>query len=303
MSLRPVTSTQLAQPTMEGAGVKLHRAFGFQNPEQFDPFLLFDDFRNDRPEDFKAGFPWHPHRGIETITYVLDGTVEHGDSLGNQGTLGPGSVQWMTAGSGILHQEMPQGNERGQMHGFQLWANLPGALKMTSPRYQDIQGSDIPEVIDDDGTRVKIVIGNFWGKSGPVDGIAADPQYLDISIPAGVRKTLPVDTYRHAFAYVFEGTCQFRDASKPSGVLVEKEVAGEEVNIRDQSGNRTLVQFGTGSEITVQVGDKGVRFLLISGAPIQEPIAWHGPIVMNTREEIVQAMSDLKNDTFIKAQH
>lgn len=303
MSLRPVTSTQLAQPTMEGAGVKLHRAFGFQNPEQFDPFLLFDDFRNDRPEDFKAGFPWHPHRGIETITYVLDGTVEHGDSLGNQGTLGPGSVQWMTAGSGILHQEMPQGNERGQMHGFQLWANLPGALKMTSPRYQDIQGSDIPEVIDDDGTRVKIVIGNFWGKSGPVDGIAADPQYLDISIPAGVRKTLPVDTYRHAFAYVFEGTCQFRDASKPSGVLVEKEVAGEEVNIRDQSGNRTLVQFGTGSEITVQAGDKGVRFLLISGAPIQEPIAWHGPIVMNTREEIVQAMSDLKNDTFIKAQH
>ena len=211
MSIRPVTSTQLAQPTMEGAGVKLHRAFGFQNPDQFDPFLLFDDFRNDRPEDFQAGFPWHPHRGIETITYVLDGTVEHGDSLGNQGTLGAGSVQWMTAGSGILHQEMPKGNAQGKMHGFQLWANLPGSLKMTVPRYQDIAGKDITEVIDDDGSKIKIIIGSFRGKAGPVDGIAADPQYLDIFIPAGIRKTLPVDTYRSAFAYVFEGAAQFRD--------------------------------------------------------------------------------------------
>jgi len=303
MSLRPITSTQLATPTLEGAGVKLHRAFGFQNPDQFDPFLLFDDFRNDQPEDFQAGFPWHPHRGIETITYVLDGTVEHGDSLGNQGTLGAGSVQWMTAGSGILHQEMPKGNARGQMHGFQLWANLPGALKMTAPRYQDIQGSEIPVITEDDGTCVKVIIGSFWGLQGPVDGIAADPQYLDITIPAGVRKTLPVDTYRKAFAYVFEGAAQFRDASTPAGVLVEKELAGQEVNIRDQSGNRTLVQFGSGSEITVQAGDTGVRFLLISGAPIQEPIAWHGPIVMNTQEEIKQAITDLKNDTFIKARH
>ena len=303
MSIRPVTSTQLAQPTMEGAGVKLHRAFGFQNPDQFDPFLLFDDFRNDRPEDFQAGFPWHPHRGIETITYVLDGTVEHGDSLGNQGTLGAGSVQWMTAGSGILHQEMPKGNAQGKMHGFQLWANLPSSLKMTAPRYQDIAGKDITEVIDDDGSKIKIIIGSFRGKAGPVDGIAADPQYLDIFIPAGIRKTLPVDTYRSAFAYVFEGAAQFRDASDPAGVLIEKELGGQEVNIRDQSGNRTLVQFGTGSEITVQAGDEGVRFLLISGAPLQEPIAWHGPIVMNTREEIMQAMSDLKNDTFIKPAH
>ena len=303
MSIRPVLSTQHAQPTMEGAGVKLHRAFGFHNPEQFDPFLLFDDFRNDRPEDFQAGFPWHPHRGIETITYVLNGSVEHGDSLGNEGTLGPGAVQWMTAGSGILHQEMPKGDQQGQMHGFQLWANLPASLKMTAPRYQDIQGADIPEVIDDDGTRVKVIIGNFWGKSGPVDGIAADPQYLDITIPSGVRKTLPVDTYRRAFAYVFEGSGQFRDVSAPAGVLVEKELAGQEVNIRDQSGNRTLVHFGTGSEITVQAGEQGLRFLLVSGAPIQEPVAWHGPIVMNTREEIMQAMSDLKNDTFIKTSH
>ena len=288
---------------MEGAGVKLHRAFGFQNPDQFDPFLLFDDFRNDRPEDFQAGFPWHPHRGIETITYVLDGTVEHGDSLGNQGTLGAGSVQWMTAGSGILHQEMPKGNSQGQMHGFQLWANLPASLKMTAPRYQDIQGQDITEVIDDDGVKVKIIIGKFWGKTGPVDGIAADPQYLDITIPAGVRKTLPIDTYRSAFAYVFEGFAQFRNASDAAGVLVEKEIDGQEVNIRDQSGNRTLVQFGTGSEITVQAGEQGVRFLLVSGAPIKEPVAWHGPIVMNTREEIMQAMSDLKNDSFIKPSH
>ncbi len=303
MSLRPVISSQFAKPTMEGAGVKLHRAFGFHNPEQFDPFLLFDDFRNDRPEDYQAGFPWHPHRGIETITYVLDGTVEHGDSLGNQGTLGSGSVQWMTAGSGILHQEMPKGNARGQMHGFQLWANLPSALKMTAPRYQDIQGNDIPVVTDDDGTQVKVIIGSFWGKQGPVDGIAADPQYLDITIPAGVRKTLPVDTYRQAFAYIFDGSAQFRDASAPAGVLVEKELAGEEVNIRDQSGNRTLVQFGTGSEITVLAGENGVRFLLISGAPIQEPVAWHGPIVMNTQEEIIQAVNDLKNDTFIKPAH
>ncbi len=303
MSLRPVTSTQLAKPTMEGAGVKLHRAFGFHNPEQFDPFLLFDDFRNDHPEDFQAGFPWHPHRGIETITYVLDGTVDHGDSLGNQGTLGAGAVQWMTAGSGILHQEMPKGNARGQMHGFQLWANLPGALKMTAPRYQDIQGKDIPVVTDDDGTQVKVIIGSFWGKQGPVDGIAADPQYLDVTIPAGVRKTLPVDTYRQAFAYIFDGSAQFRDASAPEGVLVEKELAGEEVNIRDQSGNRTLVQFGAGSEINVLAGENGVRFLLISGAPIQEPVAWHGPIVMNTQEEIIQAVKDLKNDTFIKSAH
>ncbi len=300
MSIRPVVETTSAKATMEGAGVKLHRAFGFHEPSKYDPFLLFDDFRNDNPDDYAAGFPWHPHRGIETITYVLSGTVDHGDSLGNAGTLGAGSVQWMTAGSGILHQEMPKGNEQGQMHGFQLWANLPGALKMTAPRYQDIQGQDIPEIIDDDGTIVKIIIGDFWGKSGPVDGIAADPQYLDITIPAGVRKTLPIDTYRQAFAYVFEGAGQFVDASSPTGVLVEKDIDGQEVNIRDLSGDRTLVQFGTGDEITVQAGPAGLRFLLVSGAPIKEPVAWHGPIVMNTTEELRQAMSDLRNDTFIK---
>ena len=303
MSIRPVLSATPAQPTLEGAGVKLHRAFGFQDPEMLDPFLLFDDFRNERPEDFLRGFPWHPHRGIETITYVLNGSVEHGDSLGNTGTLGAGDVQWMTAGSGIMHQEMPHGNAAGQMHGFQLWANLPGALKMTAPRYQDVQGKDIPEIIDDDGTRVKVIVGDFWGKSGPVDGIAADPQYLDIFVPAGVRKTFPIDTYRRAFAYIFEGSGSFADASAPGGVLLEKEVMGQEVNIRDLSGNRTLVRFGTGDEVTVQAGDEGIRFLLVSGAPIQEPVAWHGPIVMNTRAELQQAMSDLRNGTFIKPAH
>jgi quercetin 2,3-dioxygenase len=303
MSIRPVMESRKAQPTLEGAGVHLHRAFGFQDPTELDPFLLFDDFRNDIPEHFLRGFPWHPHRGIETITYVLAGEVDHGDSLGNRGTLGAGDVQWMTAGSGILHQEMPRGNAKGQMHGFQLWANLPGSLKMTAPRYQDVKGKDISEVIDDDGTKVRVIVGEFWGKRGPVDGIAADPQYLDISVPPGVRKTFKVDTYRRAFAYVFAGSGAFADASQPTGVLLEKEVMGQEVNIRDMSGDRTLIRFGTGDEVTVQAGEQGVRFLLISGAPLQEPVAWHGPIVMNTREEIQQAMRDLRNGTFIKAAH
>ena len=300
MSFRPIASETLAQPTMEGAGVHLHRAFGFGDTTALDPFLLFDDFRNDDPAHYAKGFPWHPHRGIETITYVLEGEVEHGDSLGNQGVLGPGSVQWMTAGSGIMHQEMPRGNETGQMHGFQLWANLPSSLKMTAPRYQDIQGSDIPQVIDDDGASVKVITGSFWGQKGPVDGIASDPVYLDISVPPGVRKTLPVDTYAHAFAYIFAGSGTFRDASKPVGVKVEKEYAGEELIIRDMSGNRTLVTFDTGDEVTVQAGPDGMRFLLVSGRPLKEPVAWHGPIVMNTRQELMQAMADLQNGTFIR---
>ncbi len=303
MSLRPTLETRRATPTLEGAGVHLHRAFGFQDPSELDPFLLFDDFRNDIPEHFEKGFPWHPHRGIETITYVLEGTVEHSDSLGNTGTLGAGDVQWMTAGSGILHQEMPHGNKRGQMHGFQLWGNLPSDQKMTAPRYQDVTAADIPEVTDDDGTTVRVITGDFWGKTGPVDGIAADPQYLDVSVPAGVKKTFQIDTYRRAFAYVFQGAAAFADASAPAGVLLEKEVAGQEVNIRDLSGDRTLIRFGTGDEVTVQAGPEGVRFLLISGAPIDEPVAWHGPIVMNTQEELMQAMRDLRNGTFIQPAH
>lgn len=303
MSIRPVLEARHAVRTMEGAGVKLHRAFGFHDPSELDPFLLFDDFRNERPEDYLRGFPWHPHRGIETITYVLAGTVEHGDSLGNRGRLGAGDVQWMTAGSGILHQEMPQGNVQGQMHGFQLWANLPSQLKMTAPRYQDVKGKDIPEFLDDDGSVVKLVVGSFRGKTGPVDGIAADPQYLDVFVPAGVRKTLKVDTYRRAFAYVFEGSGAFADASGPEGVLLEKDVMGQEMQIRDLSGNRTLIRFGTGDEITVQAGEEGIRFLLISGAPIEEPVAWAGPIVMNTRAELDAAMRELRNGTFIRPAH
>ncbi len=300
MSIRPAIATAQAQATMEGAGVHLHRAFGFHEPEAHDPFLLFDDFSNDDPARYRAGFPWHPHRGIETITYVLAGEVEHGDSLGNRGSLGAGDVQWMTAGSGIVHQEMPSGDERGRMHGFQLWANLPSSLKMTAPRYQDVGGKDIPEVIDDDGTRVKIIVGEFWGQKGPVDGVAAEPLYLDVFVPAGRRKRFKIDTYRNTFAYVFDGAGKFTDASAPAGVLLEKEVGGQELNIRDMSGHRTLVRFGTGDEIEVQAGPLGIRFLLVAGAPIREPIAWHGPIVMNTRQELMQAFDDLRNDRFIK---
>jgi len=301
MTFRPVAATSTAQPTMEGAGVHLHRVFGFEDPSLTDPFLMMDDFRNDDPRLFSKGFPWHPHRGIETITYVLEGEVEHADSLGNRGLLGPGSVQWMTAGSGIVHQEMPSGDAQGRMHGFQLWANLPKSLKMTDPRYQDITQGDIPIEGDDDGTTVKVIIGSFWGKTGPVDGIAANPMLLDISIPAGRRKTFPVDTRANALAYVFAGSGRFRDASAPMGIKVEKEYRGEELNIRDLSGNRTLIRFGEGDEITVEAGDEGLRFLLMTGRPIQEPVAWHGPIVMNTQDELQQAFRDLRNGSFIKA--
>jgi redox-sensitive bicupin YhaK (pirin superfamily) len=300
MSIRPVKRIIQSKPTVEGAGVKLRRAFGFGDTDEFDPFLLLDDFRNDRPEDYRAGFPWHPHRGIETITYVLAGTVDHGDSLGNRGTLGSGDVQWMTAGRGILHQEMPQGDQQGRMHGFQLWANLPSSLKLTAPRYQDIKARDIPEIVDDDGTRVRVVCGEFWGRRGPVEGVAAEPRYLDISVPSGKRKTLLAEIDRHAFAYVFEGSGSFRSASQPFGVLTEKEIDGDEALVRERTGNRSLVVFDRGDEVTVQAGEEGMRFLLVSGKPIEEPVAWYGPIVMNTQAELEQAVSELRNGTFIK---
>ena len=300
MSIRPVKRIVKSSPTTEGAGVKLHRAFGFGDTGEFDPFLLLDDFRNDRPDDYRAGFPWHPHRGIETITYVLAGTVEHGDSLGNRGSLAAGDVQWMTAGRGIMHQEMPQGDERGRMHGFQLWANLPSSLKMTAPRYQDIPAPEIPDVVDDDGTRVRVICGDFWGKRGPVDGIAADPRYLDVSVPPGRRKTLRVETDRHAFAYVFAGSGTFRDASQPFGVLTEKEGGDGEVLVRERTGNRSLVLFDRGDEVTVEAADEGIRFLLVSGKPIEEPVAWYGPIVMNTNAELREAMAELRDGTFIR---
>jgi len=299
MSIRPVKRLSQSRPTLEGAGVHLRRAFGFGDTSEFDPFLLFDDFRNDRPEDFQAGFPWHPHRGIETITYVLAGNVSHADSLGNRGNLGAGDVQWMTAGRGILHQEMPEGDARGRMHGFQLWANLPASLKMTAPRYQDIVARDIPETTDDDGTVVRVIIGDFMGQRGPVEGIAADPRYLDVTVPPGRRKTLPVELGRHAFAYVFEGSGTFRDASAPQGVMVER-TDGSDIVERMGAGDRSLVLFDRGDDVTVQAGEDGIRFLLVSGRPLEEPVAWYGPIVMNTEAELKQAYEELKAGTFIK---
>ena len=299
MSLRPVKDVRQSVPTMEGAGVQLRRAFGFGTTSEFDPFLLLDDFRNENPDAYIAGFPWHPHRGIETITYVLAGTVEHGDSLGNRGKMGAGDVQWMTAGRGILHQEMPKGDDRGRMHGFQLWANLPSSLKMTAPRYQDISATDIPEVTEDDGTRARIIIGDFWGKSGPVEGVAAEPRYLDISVPPGKKKRIAVDRATNAFAYVFAGSGTFRDASDPQAVATEQ-VGGPDDGKFDHVSNRSLVVFDRGDEIVVQAGDEGIRFLLVSGKPLQEPVAWRGPIVMNTNQELQQAYSELRAGTFIK---
>lgn len=299
MSLRPVREIISTTPTIEGAGVKLERAFGFGKTRDFDPFLLLDDFRNDNPESYLAGFPWHPHRGIETITYVLAGSVEHGDSLGNTGKMTAGDVQWMTAGSGILHQEMPKGDALGRMHGFQLWANLPSALKMSDPRYQDIPSSAIPEIVDDDGTQVRVICGEFWGRRGPVDGVAADPSYLDIAVPAGRQKRLRVETTRNAFAYVFAGAGSFRDASDPRAVLTESGV-DPNAQPRYDANNHSLVLFDRGDEIVVRAGPEGIRFLLVSGKPIQEPVAWYGPIVMNTRDELEQAVSELRSGTFIK---
>jgi quercetin 2,3-dioxygenase len=299
MSLRGVKQIIEAQPAIEGAGVKLQRAFGSGQTKGFDPFLLLDDFRSNNPNDYVAGFPWHPHRGIETITYVLAGSVEHGDSLGNTGKMAAGDVQWMTAGSGILHQEMPKGDRQGRMQGFQLWANLPANLKMTKPRYQDIPSDAIPEITDDDGTRVRVICGEFWGKRGPVEGVAADPSYVDVSVPPNRRKRFRIETTRNAFAYVFAGSGTFRDASHARGVLTESAV-DPNAKPKYDAKNHSLVLFDRGDEIVVRAGDEGMRFLLVSGKPIQEPVAWYGPIVMNYPGELKQAMIELQDGTFIK---
>jgi redox-sensitive bicupin YhaK (pirin superfamily) len=299
MSIRPVKDLITAQPTIEGAGVRLRRAFGFGDTESFDPFLLLDDFRNDRPQDYLAGFPWHPHRGIETITYVLSGTVDHGDSMGNKGTISEGDVQWMTAGRGIIHQEMPKGDPKGRMHGFQLWSNLPSSLKMTDPRYQEVHAADIPEVTDDDGTRVRVVCGSLWGAIGPVVGVASDPHYIDVSVPPNHRKSIPVETSRHAFAYIFAGSGRFMNASGPRPVATEY-VGPEAGDAGIVAENRSLVLFDSGDEVTVQAGEEGIRFLLVSGKPIGEPVAWQGPIVMNTPEELRQAYAQLRDGTFLE---
>lgn len=298
MSIRPVKKLIKAKPTIEGAGVHLRRAFGFGSTSDTDPFLLLDDFRNDNPDEYLAGFPWHPHRGIETITYVLAGTVQHGDSMGNSGEIAAGDVQWMTAGRGIIHQEMPKGDVQGRMHGFQLWANLPSSLKMTAPHYQEVKSAQIPEVVEDDGTRVRVVCGTFWGETGPVDGIAAEPIYLDVYVPPGVRRSLPMDTRRNAFAYVFEGAASFCNASEPFAVPTEG-VGWLDTSPPSEADNRSLILFDAGDEITLETRDEGVRFLLVSGKPLKEPVAWYGPIVMNTNEQLRQAFEELENGTFL----
>jgi quercetin 2,3-dioxygenase len=299
MSIRPVRQLSKSKPTLEGAGVHLRRAFGFGKTSNFDPFLLLDDFRNDIPEDYLAGFPWHPHRGIETITYVLAGSVEHGDSMGNRGIIDPGDLQWMTAGKGIIHQEMPKGDEVGRMHGFQLWANLPASLKMIEPRYQGFKAAEIPEITDDDGTRAKVVCGTFWGKTGPVTGIAADPVYIDVSIAPGKRKSLPVETTSQAFAYVFAGSGKFCNASAPLAVPTEA-IKWLDTAPPLEADNRSLILFDRGDEVVIQAGSEGIRFLLVSGKPLQEPVAWYGPIVMNTQQELRQAFEELQEGTFLK---
>ena len=249
--------------------------------------------------EYLAGFPWHLHRGIETITYVLAGTVQRGDSIGHSGVIGAGDVQWMTAGSGIIHQEMPKGDQAGRMHGFQLWGNLPASLKMTAPRYQEVKAGEVPEITDDDGTHVRVVCGNFWGKTGPVDGVAADPIYLDVSVSPGKRKTLPVEMTRHAFAYVFAGSGKFCNASGPLAVPTEA-IKWLDTTPPVEADNRSLILFDRGDEVTVRAGDDGIRFLLVSGKPLEEPVAWYGPIVMNTQEQLRQAFTELQEGTFLK---
>jgi quercetin 2,3-dioxygenase len=266
-------------PALEGAGVKLHRAFGFHDTTLTDPFLLLDDFRGDDPEDYMAGFPWHPHRGIETITYMLEGSVEHGDSMGNSGVIGAGDVQWMTAGSGIIHQEMPKQGKSGKMGGFQLWANLPAKEKMCAPKYRGVTAKDIPSARLKNGVSVKIICGSAEGVKGPVHDITIQPEYLDISVPADKTFKRDFKDGINVIAYVFEG----------SG-----ELCGEKVD------NRNLVIFSGEGGIEAKAGEKGVRFLLISGMPLKEPVAWYGPIVMNTQEELETAFDEYENGTFLK---
>src|SRR3979490_1309975 len=297
MSIRPVKRLIKSKPTTEGAGVHLRRAFGFGTTDEFDPFLLLDDFRNDRPEDYLPGFPWHPHRGIETITYVLAGTVEHGDSMGNRGRIGAGDIQWMTAGRGIIHQEMPVGDTDGRMHGFQLWANLPSSLKMTAPRYQDVKAGDVPAHVDDDGSEVRVVCGSYRGTRGPVDDGAAKPVSPDVPIPAGKRKVLPIETTSHAFAYVFAGAGKFCNASQPLAVPTEP-VGWADTAPPAQAEKRSLILFDRGDEVVVQAGEDGIRLLLVSGKPLEEPVAWYGPIVMNTQAELQEAFTELREGKF-----
>ncbi len=298
-TIRRIKKVWKSRPTIEGAGVHLKRAFGYNQVPQLDPFLLLDDFRSDNPDHYLKGFPWHPHRGIETITYVLSGKVEHGDSLGNQGIIHPGDVQWMTAGSGIIHQEMPKGDKKGAMGGFQLWANLPASHKMMDPRYRDVKKQQIPEISLKDGVRVKIICGKVEGVEGPVQDIVTEPEYLDVTVPAGVTFTHPVKRGQKCFAYVIEGE-GYLDQSRDA---YSHEAVG--VNYFDLKRsciceNETIILYGEGDEVSVTSEKNGIRFLLVSGRPIGESIAWYGPIVMNSQEELRVAFEEYQSGTFIK---
>ncbi len=290
---RQIQQILKAQPTMEGAGVHLKRVFGFSEAPQFDPFLLLDDFRSDVPAHYLKGFPWHPHRGMETITYVLAGDVEHGDSLGNKGLISAGDVQWMTAGSGIVHQEMPEGDGEGRMYGFQLWANLPAASKMMDPRYRDVTREQIPEVSLPNGTTIKVIAGEVGGITGPVGDIVIEPEYLDVTVPAQSEFHHPTKAGHTVFAYIIDGQGHFGGEDNPR-------TSGAKGDMPGRADNGTLVLYGDGDEITVCTGDEEVRFLLIAGKPIAEPVAWRGPIVMNTQEELQIAFEEYQQGTFIK---
>jgi quercetin 2,3-dioxygenase len=286
--LRSVKKIIKARETVEGAGVLLHRAIGFDDPYQYDPFLLFDDFRSDTPDDFIKGFPWHPHRGIETITYVIKGDVTHEDSLGNKGTIGEGDVQWMTAGSGIYHQEMPLGDGSGRMYGFQLWANLPKIQKMIDPKYRGVLSKDIPVIKRADGINVKVIAGDYEGIKGRIEDIAINPEYYDIAIPKDteyIQRTIQGNT---VLFYIFEG----------SG-YIETSMDGSIKHHKIE--NMNMVLFDDGQSVKIKTLDSGIRFLMISGKPIHEPIAWHGPIVMNTDQELQTAYDELRMGTFVKA--
>jgi quercetin 2,3-dioxygenase len=298
-TVRRIKKVFKSKPTIEGAGVHLERAFGFYHVPQFDPFLLFDDFRSNNPDYYMPGFPWHPHRGIETITYMLNGSAEHGDSMGNKGIIGPGDVQWMTAGSGVIHQEMPKGNKEGLMGGFQLWANLPASQKMMNPRYRDVKKETIPEITLENGVKIKIICGSVNNTQGPVKDIVIDPEYLDVTVPGNVTFKYAVKLSHTVLAYVFEGEGYF-DKGKDS-YAYEVEGANyfdfqRECLIKSES----VVLFNDGNEIMVTTKQSKVRFLLISGKPIKEPVAWYGPIVMNTQEELKIAFEEYQNNTFIK---
>ncbi len=298
-TVRRIRKTWRSRPTVEGAGVHLRRAFGFEQVPLLDPFLLLDDFHSADPAKYLPGFPWHPHRGIETITYVLEGTVAHGDSMKNSGVIAPGDVQWMTAGSGIIHQEMPRGDARGHMWGFQLWANLPATHKMMDPRYREVKSADIPEASLPNGVAARVVCGRVEGVRGPVRDIVTDPEYLDVTVPARAPFARRVPRGHTVFAYVVSGAGYF----DPERDAFAHDAAGAgwyDMDRKCLCGAETLVLYGDGDEVSVAAGDGPVRFLLVSGKPIGEPVAWYGPIVMNTREELRTAFAEYAAGTFIK---